>query len=307
MSVPTFVKMPRNESVLRQFGAYPSALNLGDGSTSLQRGVVAKGLSSFEPSTQATLLALVQMVDRKPVEFFDVGAHVGMHSTVVASVYPADQVHVTAFEPTPQTSRICRTLLAANRLPVRVERCAVSAEDGTAELFISPWDTSNSLTAGFRPATEVVEVPTVRLDTYCARRGVYPDVMKIDVETFEPFVLLGALKAIERSRPGIVCELLPYADKDASMRALQALEGMGYRMHRWRRAEGWLPCTAADVVDQVEHDGLDWLFTPEPLDGIFREAFTEWQAALSASRREATVRVPRKDSMLPPSFHPVAD
>jgi FkbM family methyltransferase len=264
----------------------------------MQRGVVARGLSGFEPSTQATLLALVQVVDRRPVEFFDVGAHVGMHSLLIATVYPAEAVHATGFEPTPLTASIFRSVAAANQLPIHIERCAVAAEDGTAELYISPWDTSNSLAEGFRPATDSFSVPTVSIDSYCAARSVRPDVVKIDVETLESQVLLGALKTLEQSRASIVCEMLPAADPQRTAAALGALQRLGYHLHRFVRTDGWLECTAEDIINQIPHHGRDWLFTGMPLDDRFRAAWREWSSAIAACTGEASAPV-RRNSKRP--------
>ena len=302
--MPTFVKVPRNESVIREFGAYPSLLNVGDGSTSLQRGVAAHGLSGFEPSTQGTLLTLVQLAadDRRRVEFFDIGAHVGMHSLLIATVYPAEVVHATGFEPTPLTASIFRGLAAANRLPIRIERCAVADEDGTAELYISPWDTSNSLAEGFRPATDSFSVPTYSVDSYCAQRGVAPDVVKIDVETLESQVLLGALATLERSRASIVCEMLPAADPERIGATLEALVGIGYHLHRFLRDEGWLPCSADDIINQIDHYGRDWLFTPEPVDQRFRDAFSEWRTAVAECTGETSRPATRHSTRAPASY-----
>jgi FkbM family methyltransferase len=303
--VPSFVQMPRNESVLRQFGAYPSALNVGDGSTSLQSGVVKNGLSGFEPSTQATLLALVQVAaGRGPVEFFDIGAHVGMHSLLIATAYPADTVHATGFEPTPLTSSIFRSLAAANQLAIRIERCAVAAEPGTAELYISPWDTSNSLAEGFRPATDSFSVPTVSVDSYCATRGIRPDVVKIDVETLESKVLLGALATLEQSPASIVCEMLPAAEPEQTGAALGALERIGYHLHRFMREDGWLACSAEDIVNQVHHYGRDWLFTPEPLDDRFHQAFQGWRAAIAECIADTATPVHRNSTRPPARYRP---
>ncbi len=304
--MPSFVKVPRNDSVLRQFGPYTSTMSIGEASTSLQRNVRDRGLSDFEPGTQATLLTLVQLATSVPIEFFDVGGHCGMHSVLIASVYPANRVRVTAFEPTPHTSAVFRSLAAANQLPIRIERSAVSVADGTAELYISPWDTSNSLTKGFRPAQDVVNVPTVSLDGYCGRRGVYPDVVKIDVETFEAQVLLGGVAAFERSRPSIVCEMLPHADPQATARALAALDGLGYHMHKWMREDGWQPCTAQDIVDQVFHFGRDWLFTPNALDDRFDTALREWRAAVAECTADTTVVVRRDRSTTAPARYELA-
>lgn len=303
--MPSFVQMPRNESVLRQFGPYPSALNVGDASTALQSVVVRNGLAGFEPSTQATLLALVQVAaGRGPVEFFDIGAHVGMHSLLIATAYPADTVHATGFEPTPLTASIFRSLAAANQLPIHIERCAVAAEAGTAELYISPWDTSNSLAEGFRAATDSFSVPTVSVDSYCAERGVLPNVVKIDVETLESQVLLGALATLEQSPASIVCEMLPAAESEEIGAALGALERLGYRLHRFIREDGWLACSAEDIVNQIPHHGRDWLFTPGPLDDRFHEAFQGWRAAIAECLPDTARPVHRNSTRPPARYRP---
>jgi FkbM family methyltransferase len=305
--VPSFVKVPRNESVIREFGPYPALLSMGERTTKLQDLACRNGLSRFEVGTQATLLALVQLADARPVHFFDVGAHIGIYSLLIATVYPADAVHVTAFEPTPRTSRIARSLAAANQLPIRIERAAVSDEDGSADLYISPWDTSNSLLAGFRPAQKTVTVPLVSLDSYCRQRGVQPSVMKIDVETLESKVLRGALQTIEQARTSVVCEMLRHADPAATAGVLGELVARGYHLHRWLRETGWQECTADDIVNQVPHDGKDWLFTPAALDDRFHESVKRWLAAMAECTSDTTVQVDRDRSTLPPARYELTE
>jgi FkbM family methyltransferase len=288
--VPVLVKVPRNESVLRDFGPYPTTISLGEGTTSTQRKL-SDGLHGFEPGTQATLLTLVQLATPRPVEFFDVGAHIGTHSLITSSVYPARSVHVTAFEPTPQTAAVCRALAGANTLDIRVERCAVSDEDGIASLFISPWETSNSLMEGFRPAVDTLPVPSVRLDTYCARRGVLPSVIKIDVESYESYVVRGALHVLEEARPAVVCEILRDTDPAAIGQTVGAFAGLGYHLHRWTRADGWRECSADDIAEQVSHDGNDWLFTPERIGDRFRATLAGWRQSIAECRPDHTVHL----------------
>jgi FkbM family methyltransferase len=286
-----FVKLPRNQSVLKDFGPYATSLSLGAGTTSTQRKLSKDGLHGFEPGTQATLLTLVQLAASRPIQFFDIGAHIGTHSLIISSVFPARCVQVTAFEPTPETAAVCRALAGANNLGIRVERCAVSDEDGTASLFISPWETSNSLMAGFRPAIGTIPVPALRLDTYCARRGILPSVIKIDVESYESCVVKGALGVLGQARPSVVCEILRDTDPAAIEQTVGAFASLDYHMHRWTRADGWRECRPQDIVEQISHEGNDWLFTPDPLDDRFHATLAAWRGSIAECRREHTVRL----------------
>lgn len=288
--MPLFVKVPRNETVLRELGGYPGYLNFGRGrGTSVQAQVRRFGLAGFEAATQATLFSLVQL-GRAPVQFFDVGAHVGLYSSLVSTIFPTDHARVTAFEPTPKTAEKFVRIAAANGLSVRLEQCAVAAEDGSAQLFLSDRaETSNSLIEGYRESKGVLTVPKVSLDSYCAQHDVRPHVMKIDVEAYEAQVLLGALDTIERSRPAIVCELLKVAEPTATEHALAALDRLGYRMYRWTRKQRWQPCTRDDVANHVRHVGRDWLFAPEELDERFHDAVTEWIGGIAECTPDTSV------------------
>jgi FkbM family methyltransferase len=286
--VPTMVKVPRNESVLRDFGPYPTAMSMGEGTTSTQRKFL-DGLHNFEPGTQTTLLTLVQLAKPRPVQFFDIGAHIGMHSLIISAVYRGSSVQVTAFEPTPRTAAVCRALAGINDFPIRIERCAISDEVGIASLYISPWETSNSLVEGFRPAQDTVQVPALKLDTYCERRGVLPSVIKIDVESFESHVIKGATQVLAKARPSVVCEILRETDPAGIEQTVGPFAALGYSLHRWSVTDAWIECSAQDVVDQVEHDGNDWLFTPEPIDDTFRSALAAWRAAVAECTSQHTL------------------
>jgi FkbM family methyltransferase len=289
--VPTLLKVPRNDSVLQDFGPYPATVSLGQETTSTQGKLVRQGLRGFELPTQSTLLTLVQLAGPRPVHFFDIGAHIGTHSLVVASVYPASSVSVTAFEPTPKTAAVCRALAGANDLEIRVERAAISDTDGIASLFISPWETSNSLVEGFRPTRGIVQVPSIKLDTYCARLGAFPSVIKIDVESFESHVVRGATQVLAQARPSVVCEILRDTDPAAIEQTVEPFASLGYHLYRWSPEDAWIECSPNDVVGQISHVGNDWLFTPKAIDDRFRSTLGAWCAAVDECGPDRNLRL----------------
>jgi FkbM family methyltransferase len=288
------VRMPRNESVLRETGPYLSGINLLDRhKTAVQRAIRREGLAGYEVETQATLLTLVQL-SRRPAEFFDVGAHIGLYTAMISTVYPPEWVHCTAFEPTPGTADICREVMTRNVLDVTLERLALGAEEGTATLFVSDKaETSNSLSEGFRNSSASVTVRLTTLDAYCERAGRAPTVMKIDVETYEAYVLQGAMGMLREARPSFVCELLPSAAPGPTEHVLSEIEALGYHVHRWEPdTTGWVSADLADVMTQRSGTHRDWLFTPEPLEPAFHGALAAWLDAIAECTPAHTVFIP---------------
>jgi FkbM family methyltransferase len=289
--VPMLIKVPRNADVLRDTGSYPSGLNLlSRKQTAVQRQVRREGLAGYERETQATLLALAQLSPR-PTEFFDVGAHIGLYSALIAAIFRKD-VGVTAFEPTPDTAELAQTVARVNRLDIRIEQCALSAKHGKATLYLSEKsESSNSLAADFRPSSRSVTVPVTTLDRYCLRRGKQPTMMKIDVETLEAQVLLGAMKTLSRARPAVICELLPKADPERTKEVLEKLVNLDYCIYHWTVAEGWTECAAGDVRDSVSSTQRDWLFAPHPIDSSFHDAVDRWLEAINECTADTTLLV----------------
>jgi FkbM family methyltransferase len=230
------------------------------------------GLAGYEPETEALLLGLAEVL--QPTVAFDVGANVGPAALILPAVL---DVPVVAFEPTAEVAAVLRRLVALNKLRCTVEEAAVGERDGTATLFISPTDTSTSLQPGFRVATGERTVRLLSLDSYIRSSGLRPSLLKIDTETTEPAVLAGAVDLL-KSRPWIVCEILPGWTED---KIEEILRPLGYRMFQ-----------IVDAVPFVERDTIagnpnpqqdrNWLFAPEVPTPSIWDAVARWRRAIDA-------------------------
>jgi len=284
------VTLPTNQALIDEFGPYRQRLDVGDHhATAVTRKLRRRGLAGFEPSTQATLLALAQggRADGGDgaVEFFDVGSHIGLYSMLLTAVFPDGRVWATAFEPTPSTGDLLAALVDRNDLTVGLVRRAVADEEGTATLYLSDKaETSNSLAEGFRASGEAVEVATTTIDAYCRESRRSPDVIKIDVETLEAKVLRGAAATLRDRRPSVVCELLPAAHEDDTREALSHLESLSYHVYRWSvRNSEWSPRTTQGVLEKLGSGRKgNYLFVPEPLSNEFRRTVAAWMEAIAA-------------------------
>src|SRR5699024_3076765 len=300
--MPLAIRMPYNGNVIRNSGAYVSALEIGDRKkTAVARQLGRGGLADTSSHVSATLLTLVERADR-PARFFDVGAHIGLNSALIASVFGSSGVQVHAFEPTPETLAECRQVDTKNNLGLQTEGIALSDTDGETTLYLSDKaETSNSLTEGFRHSSHQVQVSTATIDSYCAEHDVTPNVLKIDVENHESRTLWGARETLRRSRPWVVCEILSKTDREYLGAVLAYLAEIGYAMYPIEPSTGWHPRDPRECdPDQVATD--DWLIAPQPVDQRFIAAFRVWHEAIAQCGPDTNILVPA-GSGFPPSWN----
>lgn len=156
-----------------------------------------------------------------------------------------------------------------------MEEIALGASDGTAILYLSDsTDSSNSLSSNFRPNSHTLRVPLEKLDSWVARSGVTPAVVKIDTETTEPAVIEGARRTLLETRPWVFCEVLPGETEGPLQQLFSDLDYHWYHLS----GEGELP-----AHDTIVGDGTDfmWLFAPTPLTAVHWERAEAWRSALA--------------------------
>ena len=164
----------------------------------------------------------------------DIGANVGVYALRTAA--RASHCRVTAIEAHPRTfARLCANAEMNAGLRVELLHAAVAAESGTLRLYDVEQGDSGLATAIARPGMNekrAIDVQAVTLDELVSARGLEPDLLKIDVEGYEPDVLAGGEKTIARLKPCIVLEWTPEWSRgreQVASRAVDVLEAQGYR------------------------------------------------------------------------------
>jgi len=175
--------------------------------------------------------------------FFDVGAHIGYYS-VKAARRVGNGGRVVSFEPNPEIVRLLRDNVQSNALsqievvPIAcTDRdqmltfyAAATANTGASSLAEANADPglggkANSYQVRGRPIDDVVrELNVKRLD-----------VMKVDVEGAEVYVLRGAIQSLNRFHPKIVAEVVPRQlenMKSSKEELFALLESLGYKRMR---------------------------------------------------------------------------
>lgn len=270
-------------------GSRRPALDLVEpNSTAVQRFVRREGLAGYEPPTAAALLALFDAAG-PGFTFFDVGANSGLYAMLAATAFEPSAVH--AFEPTPATVAVLDKIVRANRADVTVVGAAVGDAPGRATLHLSDKsDASNSLVGGFKVSSAHVDVDVVTIDDHVRATGTAPDVMKIDVETFEPAVLAGARSTIERHRPAIVIEVLNRRGHDHGEEISTAMAPFGYHYYELSATPSWTPRDR--VVGRSDVPDHDWLLAPNELPPDFGDRVATWRSRLADCGPERNSRVP---------------
>ena len=129
--------------------------------------------------------------------FIDVGACYGRYIILLGKRYK----QLIAIEPHPQNMQIIKSNVeCAGLTNVRFIQCAVSDQDGYADLYLGSRDDWHSLDGG--RDKEKVNVKTLTLASILS--GYWVDLVKVDVEGAEWVVLKGAEPILERIRSWIV-------------------------------------------------------------------------------------------------------
>lgn len=181
--------------------------------------------------------------------FLDIGANRGWFSLVLARQSPGGRVF--AFEPIPSTFENLKANIALNHVG-NVDPLCMGMLDRVDELnFLFAEDasgaTSLKLVGQSRGYAELQEIrcATTTIDTFCAERGLIPDVIKVDVEGAELMVVRGARETLAHL-PILLLELL----------------------RKWSGAFGYHP---NDVLALLGGYGYEaWVFSLERLGKIER-------------------------------------
>lgn len=150
----------------------------------------------------------VRRLLRPGMTFVDIGANVGYFSLLAASLVGA-KGRVFAVEPSPYAVERLRRTIADNGLEsrIRLEAVGLGSEKGSTKLFDA--DPSNHTPAMFGADDAASStVPIATLDELIDAWGVMQvDLLKIDVEGYEPKVFAGARRTLhERKIKAILCE-----------------------------------------------------------------------------------------------------
>jgi FkbM family methyltransferase len=123
----------------------------------------------------------------------------------------AREIHV--FEPLAENADRIRSLIELNlQFDIRLHQCALGDHDGETELLVMSQTSMAKISmSGFQPTrmvTDRVRVRLARIDTLVANGELAPpNLIKMDVEGAEAFVVRGAMEVLRKYRPIVFAEI----------------------------------------------------------------------------------------------------
>jgi len=171
-------------------------------------------LGGYEDGLARRLLSFVN----QGTHMLDIGANIGFFTLAVAK--QATRGRVWSVEPDDQNVRLLRASIALNGFEDRVEVHHLAASDTDGEVFFSTLGYDTSIGARFTAkeestlldrslagARKPVKRRAQTMDTLL--RGKQVDLVKIDVEGYEPAVLAGMHAILRQQRPVVFSEFAP--------------------------------------------------------------------------------------------------
>jgi FkbM family methyltransferase len=212
-----------------------------------------------EPGVTRRFLSLI-----KPgMVVVDIGANIGIY-TLYAARLLGQQGKVYSFEPTPRTFEILKDNIQVNGLLelglIELRQAAVSDTVGTAQLAVFADNCGHNTLFFEREKVQQVTVSTVTLDEALGGET-RVDVVKIDAEGAEPFIIRGMHKILNRN-PGIriLLEFAPTHLRRAGVDPhdfLEEMSSLGFGIHRIHDVTGELNDSFGPELTEVFSANLE--------------------------------------------------
>jgi FkbM family methyltransferase len=256
-----------------EFSSYRSRFFMSDcgGKDQVVRAVSQHGWQRYEPPLP---LLIARQSRYQQSYFIDVGANTGYYSLLAAST---GSKKVWAFEPVPFIRQIfeSNTFESGFQKKIIISANAIGDAHGQFEMFLPDdshglIETSASLNPTFRQKhSEKITVEVVTLDDYFLSENLIEIdcnlFIKIDVESLEPQVLMGAQQLLKIYRPILALELLP----DSNIAFFEKFKQDFSYIHYWLNPENRLD--QQECITQLSLSRRDHLFVPQEKVTAFLE------------------------------------
>lgn len=175
------------------------------------------------------VLLILKDLIRAGMVAYDVGGNVGgLTSAMARLVGPGGTV--CSFEASPRIfAHLQRNVALQGHSNVTVYHNAVYSTSNDTIMVYEGDHLNDSIFIEQSPTKKGYPVKTMALDDFCEATGLYPELIKMDIEGAEFGALLGSARMIERAKPHIVFEQIFARERQpADMKCIEFLNNLGY-------------------------------------------------------------------------------
>jgi FkbM family methyltransferase len=152
----------------------------------------------------------------------DAGAQIGMYTVFFSKL--ANEGMVYSFEPTDTFVMLNENVLYNNCTNVKTYNVALSNKDGKyIDTIYKIWS---------KQETEKKEFEFVTIDSFILKEKIIPNLIKIDVDTYDFEVLQGSIHALKTYNPEVIVELNSELSRRgySIQHAVDFMQSIGYRV-----------------------------------------------------------------------------
>lgn len=157
--------------------------------------------------------ALWTQLVRNKKTILDIGANTGLYAMIAKSINPSAAIHT--FEPIPAVFALLKKNSEINNFNINNHEVALSDFNGTAKIYLPEHTdfaysvTVNQNRLGKSRNVKELTIQTKTLSQFIEENNIQSiELMKIDVETHEPEVLIGMGKYLKEFKPTMIIEVL---------------------------------------------------------------------------------------------------
>jgi len=222
--------------------------------------IAATGL--YEPFEETLLLSALNQGD----SVIDIGANIGVYTLQMAQKV-GKYGKVYAIEPEPHNIKILERNIAENKFSqVEVLPFALSNKQSRTKLYLSydNFGDHRIYDGDYVRKRKTISVVAKTLDSLLYKKTGNISVMKIDTQGYEPFVIEGAQKILQREKPILFMEYWPFgyrksgADKEKMLHFLSSLYSEVYYIDGEKKL---LNPFSQNVLSEEEDAWANLLFT----------------------------------------------
>lgn len=191
--------------------------------------------------------------------FYDIGANLGYYSLMAEKINP--DINVIAFEPFPDAIKAFERNISKNNFQnIQIVPVGLSDKFGVDTLFYRVNEefpdglqlAGNNSMVNFKDnRNKQIRIKTQILDSFVeAHNHGSLDFIKIDTETTEFVILSNGMKAIQKFRPVILCEVLPGNNEKKLEAFFTSLNYLFFRIEKG----GVILLSKLEVVGKDEND-----------------------------------------------------